>query len=92
MKAQEDPDWEMTIGAWINKVITPSMLSDVCDLYTSLKDGLLLIQYVPSLLDFSLDDLQLLIFLVLSFYFYSYSNHNPNPSDQLKVWLLFKFW
>lgn len=46
MKSKEDPEWERTVGTWINQVIAPEMVDDIGDLYTSLKDGLILCQYV----------------------------------------------
>lgn len=46
MKAKEDPEFEKKIGLWVESVIDPDKLVNTSDLFTSLKDGLVLCQYV----------------------------------------------
>lgn len=42
MKSKEDPLMERKIGEWIEKIIEPDKMINVSDLYTSLKDGMVL--------------------------------------------------
>jgi len=42
MKSKEDPQYERKIGEWIEKIIEPEKLVNNLDLFTSLKDGLVL--------------------------------------------------
>lgn len=49
MKAKEDPEFEKKIGIWIESVIDPEKLINNTDLWASLKDGLVLCQYVENI-------------------------------------------
>jgi hypothetical protein len=45
LKAKEDPELERAVGQWIEDVLD-TRLPDTCNLFTSLKSGVVLCQYV----------------------------------------------
>jgi hypothetical protein len=63
MKSKEDPLMERKIGEWVEKVIEPDRMANVADLYTSLKDGMLLCKYAEHAI-------AVLLFLMFSIAFY----------------------